>query len=446
MRLTQKVKSIVLFCSFLIFVGFAKGQVTVNQYAFSMSIGTYTDISTTGTYIGAGDDAAFAGLPIGFTFTYHCVNFSTFGATTNGFIRLGATPPSGSNGVGYAFAAGTSATDSNAIGGLSADLYWMYSHAGKVWYQTSGVPGSQICTIEWQHMYFWGAVSDYSDDANFQIQLCEGSNVINIIYGYAFETNHYNRYAQIGLRGVANTDYNLINDAGYTLQWSAVTATTTGGNTLKKIWGINNTNEPGLGLTYTWTPPPTSCTTLPIELLSFNATLNEGNALLDWSTASETNNAFFTVEKTIDGVNYEKLAIVDGSGTSTQQHHYATCDKHPFIGISYYRLKQTDFNGLSKYFSPVEVEFTGDGSFAVSVYPVPTDASFLNLALFLSEEGLVRIEIYDLVGNILDSKSIILGKGSNTVNLDETGKLTPGVYIVRAFTNNMFAENRVVIK
>ncbi|HET6992266.1 MAG TPA: hypothetical protein VFJ43_13115, partial [Bacteroidia bacterium] len=108
---------------FLFFAGIVQGQVTVSQYSFSMSMGTYNEISSTGTYIGAGDDAAFSGLPIGFTFTYHCVNFSTFGVTTNGFIRLGATPPAGSNGVNYEFAAGSNATDSNTIGGLGADLY-----------------------------------------------------------------------------------------------------------------------------------------------------------------------------------------------------------------------------------------------------------------------------------------------------------------------------------
>ncbi|HET6992267.1 MAG TPA: T9SS type A sorting domain-containing protein, partial [Bacteroidia bacterium] len=140
----------------------------------------------------------------------------------------------------------------------------MFSHNGKIWYQTTGSPGSQICTIEWQHMYFWGASADYSDDANFQIQLCEGTNAINIIYGNAFESGHYSRNAQIGLRGIANTDYNLIDDQGGTLQWNAVTASTTGGNNLTKLWGISNTNEPGPGLTYTWTPPATSCPPLTI--------------------------------------------------------------------------------------------------------------------------------------------------------------------------------------
>ncbi len=271
----QKIKNIVHFdmkfsltfmLFLLFFAGVANGQTTVSQYSFSMSTGTYTDISTTGTNIpiGAGDEVAVGGLPIGFTFTYHCIGFSTFGITTNGFLRLGATPPTGSNSVNYEFAAGSNATDSNTIGGLAADLYDMYSNAGRIWYQTIGTPGSRICTVEWQHMYFWGAAGDYSDDANFQIQLFEGTNVINIVYGNSFETNHYSRMAQVGLRGVDNTDYNLIDDAVGTLQWNAVTATTTGGNTLRKTWGINNTNEPGLGLTYTWTPPITSCTPLAI--------------------------------------------------------------------------------------------------------------------------------------------------------------------------------------
>lgn len=246
------------------FAGITKGQIKANQYTFSISPGTYTDISGTGTYIGTGDDVAWYPLPIGFTFTYDCNDFTTFGVTTNGFLRLGAKPPSNSDGVNYQFAAGSTATDSNTIGGLSADLYNMYSGLGKIWYQTTGSPGSRVCTVEWQHMYFWGASADYSDDANFQIQLFEGTNVINIVYGYAFESGHYTRYPQVGIRGDSNNDYNLIDDAGGTLQWNAVTATTTGGNTLSKTWGISNTNEPATGLTYVWTPPSTSCVTTSV--------------------------------------------------------------------------------------------------------------------------------------------------------------------------------------
>ncbi|HET6992086.1 MAG TPA: T9SS type A sorting domain-containing protein, partial [Bacteroidia bacterium] len=185
---------------------------------------------------------------------------------------------------------------------------------------------------------------------------------------------------------------------------------------------------------------------LPVELLDFTAQAENDRVRLQWNTSSENNNDYFTVEKTIDGFNYEQVAIVDGAGTSTQQHHYETFDLHPYIGTSYYRLKQTDFNGMSKYYSPVAVEFTGNGNFAVNVYPVPADASELNIALFLPADSPVRIEIYDLVGKLLDSKSVLLGKGSDTIKLNEQDKLAPGVYIVRTFTDKTFAENRVVIK
>jgi len=84
---------------------------------------------------------------------------------------------------------------------------------------------------------------------------------------------------------------------------------------------------------------------LPIELLSFDATLIEDQVHLDWITLTEINNDFFTVERSKEGLIFEEVAIVPGAGNSNVQRIYSSIDHEPYQGISYYRLKQTDYNG-----------------------------------------------------------------------------------------------------
>jgi hypothetical protein len=82
---------------------------------------------------------------------------------------------------------------------------------------------------------------------------------------------------------------------------------------------------------------------LPIELLSFNAVPDDKEVRVNWSTASETDNDYFTVEKSKDGIEWRTVAIVDGAGNSNTQLDYETMDYDPYSGLSYYRLMQTDF-------------------------------------------------------------------------------------------------------
>lgn len=91
---------------------------------------------------------------------------------------------------------------------------------------------------------------------------------------------------------------------------------------------------------------------LPIELLDFSAAVvrNETAVLLEWETASEINNHFFTIERSTDGFNWFEIHEQLGAGNSNSLMRYEHLDENPFLGISYYRLKQTDFDGQFEYF------------------------------------------------------------------------------------------------
>lgn len=109
---------------------------------------------------------------------------------------------------------------------------------------------------------------------------------------------------------------------------------------------------------------------LPIELLFFEATMREKEQVVDlhWQTKSELNNAFFTIERSQNGLNWEVVNVVQGAGNSSVTLDYYSVDHRPIDGTSYYRLKQTDFNGDFSY-SPIVV-VNADG-FHVSLYPNP---------------------------------------------------------------------------
>ncbi|WP_323756257.1 T9SS type A sorting domain-containing protein [Roseivirga sp.] len=101
-------------------------------------------------------------------------------------------------------------------------------------------------------------------------------------------------------------------------------------------------------------------TRLPIVLLSFTTEVSKSTVLLKWSTASELDNDFFTIERSRNGVDFEPILYVPGKGTSEVTNNYVTVDGSPISGRSYYRLKQTDFNGQFDYSEMKSVLYKSD--------------------------------------------------------------------------------------
>lgn len=94
---------------------------------------------------------------------------------------------------------------------------------------------------------------------------------------------------------------------------------------------------------------------LPVELGIFFGYSYEGKSILKWTTFSENNNDYFTVERSIDSENWTQLGNVEGAGYSTSGIDYTYYDNHPLTGVNYYRLKQTDFDGKYQYFNIIPI-------------------------------------------------------------------------------------------
>jgi hypothetical protein len=184
---------------------------------------------------------------------------------------------------------------------------------------------------------------------------------------------------------------------------------------------------------------------LPIQLLDFNAVKNGNRVDLQWNTATETNNDYFTVERSKDIVTFEPLVMVKGAGNSTSALHYKAMDELPFSGTSYYRLKQTDFDGKFSYSNIAAVNF--DTAIPFDVFPNPSDGSNLNINIQSENTEPIFIVIYDTQGRETFSKVIVVGNTTGNISLiDSSQKLAAGIYIIAASSNSNIVRKKIIVK
>lgn len=171
---------------------------------------------------------------------------------------------------------------------------------------------------------------------------------------------------------------------------------------------------------------------LPIELESFTANCEDNNVELSWTTASETNNDFFTIEKTADLTNWISVATIKGAGYSNSSITYNYSDVNEYLGTFYYRLKQTDYNGASAYYGPYAVSCNPD-DIPFILYPNPANSE-LNCEIYAQEEESSLVQIFDVYGQIVHNEIVNLSKGFNYTNYD-ISKLVKGAYYFRISNN-----------
>lgn len=173
---------------------------------------------------------------------------------------------------------------------------------------------------------------------------------------------------------------------------------------------------------------------LPVELLSFSAQCSYGKPLLEWSTASELNNDFFTIEKSLDGINFEVFDYVSGHGNSNSNIHYTWMGESSIYETEYYRLKQTDYNGASKYLGTKAINCKLENQ--LLIYPNPIDNAF---TVLLPDDYVfpVTIQVIDHLGRIVFEKEI----NDNSVNVDLNETIATGTYFVKVYNqSNLFVE------
>jgi len=182
---------------------------------------------------------------------------------------------------------------------------------------------------------------------------------------------------------------------------------------------------------------------LPIELLSFNATTNDlNNVVIEWSTASQVNNDYFTIERSLDCENWKEVVKINGVGNANTQIDYAYIDRDPYIGLSYYRLKQTDYDEVFEIFDPVSVTVKDEMTIGLKIKPNPA-INHIDLEMVYPETGNINsdIRIYNTLGDEV-YKKFYMGK-LNHINID-ISKYKPGLYIVKSKLNHKSVQAKFI--
>jgi len=167
-------------------------------------------------------------------------------------------------------------------------------------------------------------------------------------------------------------------------------------------------------------PPPI----LPIELHYFEGRPLESGIQLSWETLSEINNEYFTIERSINGLDFEEIARIPGAANSNIPIEYNYVDKDPTSGLNYYRLKQTDFDGAYEYSEVISVE-SRSKDVKLLVFPNPVQTG--ELALYLPDMDIneVDVSIYNCVGELIHTQTF----HTNIMQLD-TQHMSKGIYII----------------
>jgi len=164
-----------------------------------------------------------------------------------------------------------------------------------------------------------------------------------------------------------------------------------------------------------------SSTPLPVKLVSFNAEALKNKVKIMWTTATETDNDHFTVERSTDGSNWATVKMINGAGTSSIMNKYEVYDENPVQGNTYYRLKQTDIDGRSTYSEVRSIKYTG--AVNVAVFPVPNAGNTVNFSGIADYKNWM-MNVTDASGARVYASTL----SAATVNLPATMK--PGLYLI----------------
>ncbi len=180
--------------------------------------------------------------------------------------------------------------------------------------------------------------------------------------------------------------------------------------------------------------------TLPIKLMSFDADLNNGVVELNWKTAAEINNDYFTIERSTDGKKYTEILRQRGAGNSTQTLYYADKDETPSKGYNYYRLKQTDFDGHYSY-SEVKTVRVKKTNASVpdmkieSAYPNPFSENF-KINFTMNKSATVDVILMNVSGQVIAQEKFEAVDGLNTYEFNSQSELSKGIYFVTLIYND----------
>jgi hypothetical protein len=195
-----------------------------------------------------------------------------------------------------------------------------------------------------------------------------------------------------------------------------------------------------------------NCTALAIEMLSFTAKKSGDLVLLNWTTIKETNNDYFSIERSFDAMYFENIANIEGAGNSLNKINYSYNDASAPKEILYYRLKQTDFDGNYTYSNIIVLNINKYNSAHMIMQQPFFNGSEIETTIYNIKSPILNVEIIDILGAQIFIKTINPNEGTYKFTI-ETEIFTRGkIYFLRVYNNNsslnfkrQFCHNPIVL-
>ncbi len=221
----------------------------------------------------------------------------------------------------------------------------------------------------------------------------------------------------------------------YDIPMSAFIGLTTKAHLAQMLF-VSSTSTVYIDNVYFW-----STGVLDTKLSKFTAVKKENTTILNWATATETNNKGFAVERSKNGTNWEQINFIKSIGTSANNTEYNAKDINPNKGINYYRLKMIDNDGKFSYSSTQSILFSDKENAGFTIYPNPAK-SFIGLNVEkLNGNG--QIIMTDLLGKTV--KTITINNQQTNYKLD-VSNLNKGTYFLTLVNGEKVATSKVVVE
>lgn len=211
-------------------------------------------------------------------------------------------------------------------------------------------------------------------------------------------------------------------------------------NTITKTISSNNTVNGSAIFTATDFNSP-----LPVDLLSFEGMEQENDAILFWETSSEKNNLGFEIERSLNGLDFEKIGFVSGGMNSNQLRNYKFIDSSIFKqnSVIFYRLNQIDFDGSKNISKTIRIEKQSLDNREILIYPNPF-TEYLTIKLKNFELGNCEMYLYDLNGEMIVSKEIFIETKNAEIRIDQIGNLSAGIYFLKVLQSDEILVQKLV--
>jgi hypothetical protein len=259
----------------------------------------------------------------------------------------------------------------------------------------------------------------------WSLEPVSGTATYNVIISY--DQSDFNGSDEAAIKPVKYNSYQIgdgdfvVDDVGNTITWN----------------GLTSFSEITAG----------DIVALPVELLWFEATYKDQVVILAWETATESNNSHFVIERSIDGVHFEQIDIINGSGDSNESIQYKYTDFNTIAGLVYYRLVQYDFDGQFEILPIVVVEVPNtDLLLTFDIYPNPTNGYKVNILTKGAgiQQNVLEIKVSDLSGRLLHSEKLIDHLGRHEMIFNE--KLASGIYMLQLIYGDKVEVMRLIVR